>query len=228
MCSSFTLTADPEELRAYFRYRNPAEFPPRERIAPTEPIIIVREENKAMRCSVLVRWGFIPHWVKDPDDFPLIINARAETLGEKPSFRTSLAHKRCLIPATGFFEWSGEKGARQKHHIELKSKTPFAFAGLWDHWMGADGSEFESAAIITVAANNDIATIHHRMPAIIESKDFDEWLNVKDVRAGDAAKLLKPAPEGLFNIKSATKPVKSQTAKPKTTNEKDQGDLFNN
>ena len=99
MCSRFTVTSHPDAVRAVFNYHNPADFPPREAIRPTEPIMIVREGPSAKREMALVRWGFIPHWVKDPDDFPLIINARAETLAEKPSFRTAIAHKRCLIPA---------------------------------------------------------------------------------------------------------------------------------
>ena len=230
MCSSFTLTSDPETVRAYFRYQNPAQFPPRQRIAPTEPVIIVREAEANRRSAVLVRWGLIPHWVKDPDDFSLIINARAETLAEKPSFRTSLAHKRCLIPASGFYEWSGEKGKRVKHNIKKENQGPIAFAGLWDHWMGADGSEFESAAIITVAANEDIAPYHHRMPAIIAPEDFDVWLDVKNVRAKDAQKLLKPAPEGLLKIQTENKdqPSANQNNKPKPTTKSKpaQGELF--
>ncbi len=232
MCSSFTLTSDPETVRAYFRYQNPAEFPPRGRIAPTEPIIIVRELNPAQRLSVLVRWGFVPHWVKNPDDFPLIINARAETVSEKPSFRTSLSHKRCLIPVSGFYEWSGEKSNRQKHEITLKDHKPFALAGLWDHWMGQDGSEFESAVIITVNANEDISPYHHRMPAIIEEADFDKWLDVKNIRPKEAASYLKPAPDGLLDIRTVANPkpkpkkkLKAKTARTKAPRT-DQGDLF--
>lgn len=236
MCSSFTLTADPDVVRAYFRYQNPATFPPRERISPTDPILITREDNPERRQSVLVRWGFVPHWVKDPDDFPLIINARAETLAEKPSFRTSLAHKRCLIPASGFFEWSGEKGKRLKHHITPKDKTPLAIAGLWDHWLGPDGSEFESAVIITVAANEDITPLHHRMPALLAPDQFDAWLDVKNTRAREAAGLLKPAPEGALEIADQPPPAKparkgdekGKTGKTDSKAAHNQGDLFKN
>jgi len=223
MCSRFALTSAPDTIQQYFSYEIAAQFPAREHIAPTEPIMIIRESFANKREPVLVRWGLIPHWVKDPDNFTLIINARAETLLEKPSFRASLAHKRCLIPADAFYEWSGPKGKRQKHKITLNTKAPFAFAGLWDHWLGADGSEFESAAIITVAANNDIASLHNRMPAIIHQADFDDWLDVKNVRAKEALKLLKPAPSGYLNIQETEQaPTKSRKKEPSAK----QGELF--
>ena len=182
--------------------------------------MIVRNSHANKREMVLVRWGLIPHWVKDPDDFALIINARAETLLQKPSFRTSLAHKRCLIPADAFYEWSGPKNNRQMHILEEVGQAPMAFAGLWDHWLGADGSEFESAVIITVAANQDVAPVHDRMPAIIEPHDFEDWLDVKNVRAREALKLLKPAPNGFLNIKDFEKAAPKNKTAPK------QGELF--
>ena len=223
MCSRFALTSASKTIKTLCGYTTPAQFPPREKIAPTDPIIIVREQTKERREAVLVRWGFIPHWVKDPDDFPLIINARAETLLEKPSFRTSLAHKRCLIPADAFYEWSGPKGRRQMHTIKTPTNTPFAFAGLWDHWLGADGSEFESAVIITVAANQDIAPLHDRMPAIINQQNFDAWLDVRNVRAKDALKLLTPAPNGFFKKQST---AQNEGKHPPKKTSPEQGELF--
>ncbi len=185
--------------------------------------MIVRNSYANKREMVLVRWGLIPHWVKEPDDFALIINARAETLLQKPSFRTSLAHKRCLIPADAFYEWSGPKNNRQMHKLEEVGQSPMAFAGLWDHWLGADGSEFESAVIITVAANQDVAPVHDRMPAIIEKQDFEDWLDVKNVRAKEALKLLKPAPSGYLNIKDINKDGSKAKKHPPAT---EQGELF--
>lgn len=220
MCSRFALTSSPKALKQQFNYLNPALFPPLERISPTDPIIIVRETTANKRELALVRWGLIPHWVKDPDNFPLLINARAETLMEKPSFRSALSHKRCLIPADAFYEWSGPKGNRQMHKIQDINDTPFAFAGLWEHWLGPDGSEFESAAIITVAANKDIMSIHDRMPAMINKIDFDTWLDVKNVRAKEAHNLLTPAPSGQLTIKNITTP------KPKPNPRSNQGELF--
>jgi len=216
MCSRYTVTSRPDVVRAHFNYLNEAEFPIREAIAPTDPVMIVRELTKGRREMALVRWGFIPHWVKDPDDFPLIINARSETLAEKPSFRSSLAHKRCLFPADGFYEWSGPKGKRIAHFLKPTANTPIAFAGVWDHWQGADGTEFESAAIITVPANDKISEIHNRMPAVLESFEFDDWLNVTDIRASDAAKMLRPSKDTTFNIidlDEAPKPAKRNKTK---------------
>ena len=227
MCSKFALYSHPETVKNHFSYTNPADFPPRDQIRPTEPIMIVREANANRREAALVRWGLIPHWVKNPDDFSLIINARAETLMEKPSFRTSMAHKRCLIPADMFYEWSGPKGDRIPHQITLNkaSKTSdlplLAFAGLWDHWLGADGSEFESATIITMAANEQMSQIHHRMPALIAPEDFGEWLDVKNAGSKEALKLLKPTKEGIYQI-SNTPP----TQPPAKKNNTSQGELF--
>lgn len=229
MCSKFALNSHPERVKNHFQYLNPAEFPPLDNIRPTDPIMIVREVNAKKRELALVRWGLIPHWVKNPDDFSLIINARAETLMEKPSFKTSMAHKRCLVPADGFYEWSGPKGNRTPHRITLAQdkttstlETPLmAFASLWDHWLGAEGSEFESAAIITMAANTQIGQLHNRMPAIIMPEDFDDWLDVKNVNSKEALKLLKPAPEGAFDISNLTPSSKDiKNASPS------QGELF--
>lgn len=226
MCSKFSVTSDPDVLREFFGYDNEALFPPRESIRPTEPIMIIREGASPTRQMALVRWGFVPHWVKDPDDFPLIINARAETLSEKPSFRTAIAHKRCLIPADGFYEWSGPKGDRQPHFIRPKGNSPLAFAGLWEHWLGADGSEFESAVIITVAANELIGTIHDRMPALLEADQFNDWLNVRDVRAKEALTMLKPAEETKLTIEKLEKTNSKKTGPKKATPNPGQGSLF--
>ncbi len=231
MCSRYTITSRPDVVRAHFDYLNDEDFPERAAIAPTDPVLIVREIAANRRTASLVRWGLIPHWVKDPDDFPLLINARAETLNKKPSFRSSLAHKRCIFPADGFYEWSGEKGRRQAHFLKPTANTPIAFAGLWDHWQGADGTEFESAAIITIESNKSVGKIHNRMPAILESANFDDWLNVRDVTAKEAALMLRPAPEGTFNIidiESAPKPVRREKSnnEPKSKRTSSQGELF--
>ncbi len=220
MCSRFSVISPPQAIKELFDLETEASFPPREHVAPTEPIMIVRNSQANKRELVLVRWGLIPHWVKDPDDFALIINARAETLLEKPSFRTSIAHKRCLIPADAFYEWSGPKNNRQMHKIEQINQAPMAFAGLWDHWLGADGSEFESAVIITVGANREVAPVHERMPAIIEQKDFENWLDVKNVRAKEALKLLKPVNEGFLRVKDYERTATKNKKPPR------QGDLF--
>lgn len=210
MCSRYCLTSPPEAVRAFFRHVNEAVFPPRYNIAPTQPVAIVRMSAKNERELVLVRWGLIPSWVKDPNDFATLINARAETAAQKPSFRSALRYRRCLVPADGFYEWTGPKGSKQPHLLRRKSQNAgategrqdgaslLAFAGLWEHWLGAEGSEMETMTILTTSANKTLEPIHNRMPVIIEQKDFDRWL---DCEMGDAAAvtdLLHPADDDLL------------------------------
>lgn len=201
MCSRYSLTSPAEAVRRMFDVPLPegplADPPPRYNIAPTQPIAIVRTRAAGAREMVLVRWGLLPGWVKDPAKFTTLINARAETIAEKPSFRTALRHRRCIVPADAFYEWMGEKGAKRPFLIRPRADGPLAaplgFAGLWEHWQSPDGSEMESAAIITVAANATVATVHDRMPAILAPEDFDAWLDVRSVRDATAAEMLRPA-----------------------------------
>ncbi len=198
MCGRFALTASPEEVRALFGYLDQPNFPPRYNIAPTQPIAIVRQEGDRRRF-VLVRWGLVPGWVKDPASFTLLLNARAETAAEKPSFRNAMRHRRCLIPASGFYEWRRpEGGPKQPYWISPKGGGLVAFAGLWEDWSDPDGGEIETGAILTVDANKTIGEIHHRMPAVIAKENFADWLDTGRVLAKEAAKMLAPAPEDLF------------------------------
>ncbi|HRD77057.1 MAG TPA: SOS response-associated peptidase, partial [Hyphomicrobiaceae bacterium] len=150
MCSRYNLTSPHEAVRAYFGYRTDAEFPPRYNIAPSQPVAIVRlSADNVARELALVRWGLIPSWVKDPREFSTLINARSETAAAKPSFRGSMRHRRCLIPANGFYEWTGPAGHKQPHLLARHDGGILAFAGLHEHWLGADGSELETACIVT-------------------------------------------------------------------------------
>lgn len=200
MCSRFSLTSPPEAVRSYFGTFNLEIFPPRYNIAPTQPVAIVRNNARALRELVLVRWGLLPSWVKDPAAFATLINARAETACDKPSFRASMRHRRCLVPTDGFYEWTGQKGAKQPHLIRPRGGGPMAMAGVFEHWLGPDGSEIETMAILTVAANRTMAAIHDRMPAIIAPQDFEAWLDCRGGIAEMAATLLRPAPEELLEI----------------------------
>lgn len=200
MCSRYSLTSPPEAVRSYFGTFNVEQFPPRYNIAPTQPVLIVRNSQRHERELVLVRWGLIPSWVKAPGEFATIINARAETAQEKPSFRASMRHRRCLVPTDGFYEWTGEKGAKQPHLIRPRGGGPMAMAGIWEHWLGADGSELETMAILTVAANRTMRPIHDRMPAILAPDAFEAWLDCRSGSAAEAAELLVPAPEDLLDI----------------------------
>lgn len=201
MCSRYSLTSPPEAVRSLFDFENTEDFPPRYNIAPTEPVLIVRLSELRRREARLVRWGLIPSWVKDPREFSTLINARAETVAEKPSFRASIRHRRCLVPTDGFYEWTGKAGAKRPHLIRLRDTNgPFAFAGIFETWMGADGSEIETMAILTTAANADMAAIHDRMPVIVAPSDYARWLDCKSGTADTIRDLLRPIEDGRLSI----------------------------
>ena len=198
MCSRYSLTSPPEAVRALFGYEERPEFPPRYNIAPTQPVAIVRVGPAGRREFRLVRWGLIPSWCKNPGEFTTLINARAETLLEKASFRAAVRHKRCLVPADCFYEWTGPKGAKRPFLIKPRMPGPIAFAGLYEEWLGPDGSEMDSMAIVTMPANTTVAHLHDRMPVILPPDAFATWLDCRNVRAEEAIGLIRPAPETLL------------------------------
>lgn len=178
MCGRYALTLPPETVRLYFGYDGQPNFPPRYDIRPTQPVPVVRLERGA-RDFALMRWGFIPGFVKDEKTFPLLINARSETVAEKPSFRNAIRRRRCIFPADAFYEWQklDEKGKRkQAFTIRRPMQGPIALAGIWECWQSPNGSEIDTAAILTTAANATLAAIHDRMPVILEPRDFAAWL----------------------------------------------------
>src|SRR5512141_1460396 len=167
MCGRFTLTVDPAELKEQFDASFPEKYAPRYNIAPTQAILAI--PNDAKNAADFFLWGLIPSWAKDPAIGNRMINARGESLAEKPSYRGSYKYKRCLIPADGFYEWQAQPGTKTKtpHFIHLKNGKPFAFAGLWDEWQAADGSPLRSCTIITTSPNPLMESIHNRMPVIL-------------------------------------------------------------
>ncbi len=198
MCGRYVLTATPEELQALFGYLDADSFPPRYNIAPTQPIAIVRHVRGGRRFA-LVRWGLVPGWVKDPRDFSLLINARAEGIAGKPAFKGAMQYRRCLVPASGFYEWRrGPDRRRLPFLIRPVGGGVIAFAGLWETWMGADGSEIDSGCIITTAANPTVASIHDRMPVIVPPSAYDRWLDSRAFSPAAVLDLLGPAPPGLL------------------------------
>ena len=197
MCGRYTVIANPEALRALFGYDEQPNFPPRYNVAPTQPIAIVRLVD-GKRHFALVRWGLLPSWVKDPKTFTLLINARGETVCDKPAYRAAMKRRRCLIPADGFYEWQKAGDRKRPFYVHAKSGEPLAFAGLWETWQGPNGEELETAAIVTTAANGTLKPIHDRMPVIVPGEAFDLWLNCTDVDAKTAEALIAPAPEGLL------------------------------
>jgi putative SOS response-associated peptidase YedK len=196
MCGLYSLTRSPGETRALFQYVDEPDFTPRAHVAPGQPIAVVRIDNGERRFALL-RWGFIPSWAKEVKPGKPLINARGETVLEKPSFRNAMRRRRCLVPADGYYEWSGEEGRKTPYHVQRKDKGLFALAGLWEHWMGADGSEIETAVLMTIAPNKELSAIHDRMPVIIAAEDHETWLTGE---AEEAARLIRPAPDGSFSL----------------------------
>jgi putative SOS response-associated peptidase YedK len=199
MCGRYTIISSPEAIRRLFGYLEQPNFPPRYNVAPTQPVPIVRWIEGA-RHFALVRWGLIPSWVKDPKTFTLLINARGDTVNDKPAFRNAMKRRRCLFPADGFYEWKGEAGAKRPYYARSTSGGPVAFAGLWETWTGPNGEEMDTAAIVTTDANKTLGAIHHRMPAIVPPGAFDLWLDTDRVDAKTASALLVPAPEGAMEV----------------------------
>lgn len=197
MCGRFTLTVDPADLQdAFPGFSFPAKGAPRYNIAPSQPILCL--PNDGTNQADFFIWGLIPSWAKDPTIGNRMINARAETLAEKPAFRSAYKYHRCLIFADGFFEWQARPGSKSKvpHFIKLKSGDPFAFAGLWEHWESADGSEIQSAAIITTEPNEMMASIHNRMPVILQPNTYSQWLDPAPQSPNRLQNLLVPYPGG--------------------------------
>ncbi len=193
MCGRFALTLDPADLQdAFPEYIFPAQYAPRFNIAPTQPILAI--PNDGMNKADFFVWGLIPAWAKDPAIGARLINARAETLAEKPSFRAAYKYRRVLIPADGFFEWQASAGRKVPHFIHLKSGLPFTFAGLWERWQAPDGSEVKSVTIITTAPNELIANIHTRMPVILPPETYTRWLFPSPRPTTDLQSLLIPYP----------------------------------
>jgi putative SOS response-associated peptidase YedK len=197
MCGRYVITSAPEAIRALFRYSEQPNFPARYNVAPTQPVPIVRIQE-GVRGFALVRWGLIPSWVKDPRGFTLLINARGETVLDKPAFRNAMRRRRCLFPADGFYEWKADGGRKRPYFIHPRQGGPIAFAGLWETWIGPNGEEVETACIVTTAANRMLAPIHDRMPVVIAPEAFDLWLDSAEAEVATAAALIAPAPESLF------------------------------
>ena len=200
MCGRFTLTVNPAEVQETFSsYTFPQQFAPRFNIAPTQPVLVIPNEDQ--NTADFFVWGLIPMWAKDPSIGNRMINARAETLEEKPAFRGSLKYKRCLVLADGFYEWKASEGKKAKtpFFIHMKDRKPFAFAGLWDAWNSPDGSLVKSCTIITTEPNELTGIIHNRMPVILHPRDYARWLDPSPQTPDQLKPLLKPFPADLMN-----------------------------
>lgn len=176
MCGRFTLTVDPADLQTLLDLIEvPTQLAPRYNIAPTQPVAVVT--SPVDRKVEIFQWGLIPSWSKDPSMASRMINARAETIHEKPAFRAPFARKRCLILADGFFEWKALEKGKQPYYIRLANGEPFAFAGLWDHWTSPEGDERKTCTIITCEPNELMSQLHNRMPVIFDKTMMWDWLD---------------------------------------------------
>ena len=197
MCGRFSNNAKPDWYKREFKVGklNPAVFKPRYNIAPAQIIDVVREDD-AERVVSQLKWGLVPSWAKDAEIGNRMINARAETITEKPSFREAFKKRRCIIPASGFFEWKKKgAGTKQPYYFYLEEKEAFGFAGLWEEWIDKETGELlETCTIITTEANDVLKPVHDRMPVIIKPDYYDQWLDSKETKTDGLVKLLAPYP----------------------------------
>jgi putative SOS response-associated peptidase YedK len=192
MCGRYELHTHPAAIALAFGLPFPPEIRPRYNIAPTQDVPVVRLSRSGERELAQVRWGLVPRWAKDPSIGTRMINARAETLADKPAYRMALRHHRCLVPADGFYEWKPRPGGgKQPMHVGMKDGAPFALAGLTERWLSPEGEVLDTCTIVTTEANALLAPLHDRMPLIIAPEDYERWLDVAD---DDVADLFAPFP----------------------------------
>lgn len=209
MCGRFTLSTPASEWAALFHVE-PLDVEPRYNICPTNDIVVVRPARpRSAREAVLLRWGLIPSWTDAPDEFPLLINARSETIASKPSFRDAFGQRRCLAVADGFYEWKTEGGRKRPFWIHLPDGGPFGIAGVWDRWSGPTSERsLETCALVTTAASEDLADVHDRMPVILHREQVDLWL---DPATGldELETLMRPGKEGRLALREVSQRVNS-------------------
>lgn len=210
MCGRFTQFSDPETLVSHFALdQPPRDLLPHYNIAPGQSIAIIREATGLGRHLDYAHWGLIPSWSKSAESSRHLINARAETIADKPAFRSPFRHRRCLIPADGFYEWVVTDNGKQPWWIALADKSPFAFAGLWEHWESAeDGHLIESCTIITTASNQQLRPIHQRMPLIIPPDSYGAWLDPRNENLEQLQVMLAPF-GGEFHLHPVSRAVNS-------------------
>ena len=189
MCGRFALAAPAADLIEFFDLATCEDFPLRYNIPPGTDIPVIRYSPEGQRVLHLLRWGLIPHWSKDPSIGNRLANARAESLTEKPAFREAFKKRRCLIPASGFYEWQAVGKIKQPYYIRQSEQQLLAMAGLWESWRAPDGSLIRSVCVITTEANDVMAPIHHRMPVIIAPDDWALWLSGE---ADEVQRMLRP------------------------------------
>src|SRR6266478_2183660 len=177
MCGPFAIISPPPALRQGVGYMEDHNFPPTHKIAPTQPMPVILIHENGVRPFRLMRWGLLPGWVEDPRQFSLLFNARAETVMEKPAFKNAMKRRRCLVPADGYYEWQASEKRKRPHFVYRRDGSPIGLAGLAETWIGPNGEELDTVAIVTAPASADLAVLHPRVPVTIARGDFDHWLD---------------------------------------------------
>ncbi|MGA7802125.1 MAG: SOS response-associated peptidase [Gammaproteobacteria bacterium] len=193
MCGRFTLATPAERIAEHFQLASVPVLPPRYNIAPGQAVAAVCAAGDGRELTWL-RWGLVPAWAKDPKIGYRMINARAESLAERPAYRAAFRQRRCLVPADGFYEWKGTGRGRQPYYIRLRDGRPFAIAGLWEHWRSTDGEVIESVTLVTTATNALLAPLHDRMPVLLAPETCAAWLAPQTQDPQRLAALLRPYP----------------------------------
>ncbi|MEX2212966.1 MAG: SOS response-associated peptidase [Phycisphaeraceae bacterium] len=220
MCGRFALNSTPRRIAAHFNLAaNQFELFPRYNIAPTQPVVIIRQNEHSLKRELThVVWGLIPSWAKDISIGSRMINARSESAQVKPGYRGAMKYRRCIVPADGFFEWQKKEGSRTKqpYFIHRADGDLVALAGLWEHWQGPGGEEIESCTILTCGPNEMMKPLHDRMPVILEPRDFERWMDttLQDVDA--VTDLMKPCDGKVL----ATYPVSTYVGNARNEGEK--------
>jgi putative SOS response-associated peptidase YedK len=209
MCGRFVQYSDPEIYASHFDLDVVCQTTPRYNVAPTQPVLAIRETDAGKRELVPLRWGLVPFWSKGPDSRYSMINARAETVKSKPAYRNAFKHRRCLIPTEGFYEWQAEERGKRPYLIRRTDGEPFGMAGLWETWSDPEGEPLESCTVIVTDANELVRSLHHRMPVILAPKDYAEWLNPGSKDTEALMKMLRPADPGLWELRQVSRKVNS-------------------
>lgn len=199
MCGRFVMTLEPSKMEQFFGVHEVPVIIPHYNIAPSQQILAICQNGDGYRHARSFRWGLVPSWSKDPAIGSKMINARSETVGEKPSFRGPIRYHRCLIPANGFYEWSRQGNEKVPFYIHRKDQEPLAFAGIWDTWKSMD-EVIESCSILTTDANSLISKLHDRMPVILSQSEFDSWLDRETTDVEKLKMLFSPYPPEMLEI----------------------------
>ncbi len=214
MCGRYTLTAGHEALaRAFlaeFAEELQSNWQPRYNISPGTGIVAVLEDrDRGGRRAEVLHWGLVPGWAKSPEIGYKLINARSETVREKPAYRDAFRYRRCLVPASGFYEWDRQTRPRQPWYFHPADSDFMAMAGIWEHWLHPSGSEILSVSILTTRANREVGKVHHRMPVILGKDHWDQWLDTGNVKGSSLEALMVPAGEDLLQ----SRPVSTRVNK---------------